>query len=68
MLSQPVRRSRLIAVLRRVAMTRGCVSGADLGAVLVEGDVAHPVQSVLDAPVALDPRGEDGRWCGGVIR
>src|SRR5829696_2889805 len=34
-------------------------AGADLGAVLVEGDVPDPVGSVLDAPVALNPRGEN---------
>ena len=44
----------------------GCVAGADLGAVFVVGDVADPVESVLDAPVALDPGGQ-GRWRGGGV-
>jgi hypothetical protein len=35
--------------------------GADGGAVLVEGDVADPVQLVLDAPVPADPAGEQDR-------
>jgi hypothetical protein len=30
-------------------------AGADLGAVLIEGYAPHPVQLVLDAPVALNP-------------
>lgn len=29
--------------------------GADLGAILVEGRVAEPVQAILDAPVSPDP-------------
>ncbi|MGV1006307.1 MAG: hypothetical protein ACOYEV_16420 [Candidatus Nanopelagicales bacterium] len=37
-------------------MGRGRCDG---GAVLVEGDVAAPVQAVLDVPVALDPAGQD---------
>ena len=36
----------------------GSVAGAQLVAVLIEGDVPHPVQAVLDAPVALDPGGD----------
>ena len=35
--------------------------GADLGAVLIEVQVAHPVEPVLDAPVAADDGGELGR-------
>src|SRR5664280_3872873 len=57
----PVWRSRLMAVLRRVAMTRGALpvrGGA------VKRDVADPVQFVLDRPVTLQPRGEPGRWGG----
>src|SRR4051795_2899008 len=33
-------------------------SDADLGQVLGEGDVADPVQAVLDLPVPADPGGE----------
>jgi len=32
-----------------------------LGAVLVEGDVADPMEPVLDAPVSLDPGGQGRR-------
>jgi hypothetical protein len=43
-------------------------AGADLGTVLVVGDVAYPVELVLDAPVSLHPRGQ-GPWLrGGVVR
>src|SRR5208282_6499110 len=38
----------------------GPVAGADLGAVLVVGDVADPVQPVFDSPVAADDAGEVG--------
>ena len=38
----------------------GAVAGADLGAVLVEGDVTDPVQAVFHAPVAADPGRELG--------
>ena len=40
-------------------------AGADLGSVFVVGDVADPVEPVLDLPVAADPRGEFGglAWC-----
>ncbi len=44
---------------REVAETRHDLrpgAGADLGAVFVEGDVAHPVEAVLDAPVAAVER------------
>src|SRR6266542_1521412 len=41
----------------------GCCSGADLGAVFVVGDITHPVEAVLDAPVTLDPGSEVGRLC-----
>ena len=34
----------------------GAVSLAHLGAVLVEGDIAHPVEPVLDAPMATIER------------
>jgi hypothetical protein len=61
MLSVPVSRKRLMAVLRGVVMTWGAFGGADLGAVFVVGDVADPVVPVLDAPVAWDP-GHRGRW------
>jgi hypothetical protein len=47
-------------------VAQGChdlwpASGADLGAVLIEAQVAYPVQPVLDAPVAADDGGELGR-------
>lgn len=42
-------------------------AGEDVGAVLVVGHVAHPVEPVLDPPVALDPGGQDFGW-GVVIR
>src|SRR3954447_8148651 len=32
-------------------------AGTDLGAVLVVGDVANPMDLVLDMPVGTDPRG-----------
>src|SRR3954447_13096387 len=35
-------------------------TGADLGVVLGEGHVPHPVQAVLDLPVAAEPPGELG--------
>src|SRR3954447_2702821 len=41
-------------------------AGADLGAVFVVGDVANPVDLVLDVPVAADPRGELRR--SGLVR
>src|ERR1035438_7468750 len=53
-------------VSRRIVMAReGCrdlwlTGGADLGAVLIEVQVADPVQPVLDPPVATDDRGEPG--------
>lgn len=37
--------------------------GPDLGAVLVAGDVVHPVPAVLDAPVAAQQHEEVGRGC-----
>jgi len=43
------------------------VAGADLGAVFVVGDVADPVQGVLDEPVSLYPGGQDGWWCVVVV-
>jgi hypothetical protein len=42
----------------------GGVIGADAGAVLVEGEVEHPAETVLDAPVAADDALE-GRGVGG---
>jgi hypothetical protein len=36
----------------------GAGAGADLGVVLGEGDVADPVQAVLDAPVAAEGGGD----------
>ena len=39
----------------------GTVAGSDLAAVLVEGDIPHPVASVLDAPVATVD-GQQARW------
>lgn len=36
----------------------GAVAGADLGWVLIEGEVSGSAQAVLDAPVSLDP-GDD---------
>ena len=38
----------------------GSVAGAYLGEVFSEGDVADPVQLVLDLPVPADPAGELG--------
>lgn len=67
MLVAPVKRNKLMTVLRSVAITWGAFGGADLGAVFIESDVADPVQPVLDAPVALDPRGEGGRWHGVMV-
>jgi hypothetical protein len=58
MLSAPFRRCRLSAVFLKLAMTLGCGAGAHGGAVLVEGDVAHPVHSVFDAPVVAQPGGD----------
>src|SRR4051794_20599618 len=63
MLLWPASRSRPMAVLRRVAMTLGCVAGANTAAVLVEVDVTDPVQLVLDPPVAAQPFG-DLVWSG----
>src|SRR5215207_1465295 len=45
----------------------GAGSGADLGPVLVESHVPDPVGAVLDAPVSLDPGGQDAGWCGAVV-
>jgi hypothetical protein len=41
----------------------GSGAGACLGEVFAEGDVADPVQLVLDLTVSADPRGELG-WLG----
>jgi hypothetical protein len=46
-----------MARLRRHAMT----CGADLGAVLGEGHIPHPVQAILDRPVPTQEVGEPGR-------
>jgi hypothetical protein len=43
----------------------GSGTDADLGTILVESDIANPVQAYLDAPVATDPGGEFG--FGGLI-
>jgi hypothetical protein len=51
MLSYPALRKWSIAMLRKWPCS-GSVAGTDLGGVLAEGDVAHVVESVLDAPVA----------------
>ena len=67
MLTAPVKRNKLMTVLRSVAHRLGRVPGADLGAVFIERDIADPVQPVLDASVALDPRGEGGRWRAVVV-
>ena len=48
--------------LRIEAVTCG-PAPADLGAVLGEGDIAHPMQAVLDLPVAAQRGGELG-CCG----
>lgn len=40
----------------------GCPHVAHLGAILVIADVPHPVQPVLDAPVAMDLRGQGRLW------
>src|SRR3954447_11639037 len=56
----------LIAVLRKAAMSRHdlrAVAGAHAGVVLTLGDVADPVQAVLDRPVRTDPGGEQP-WLG----
>jgi hypothetical protein len=65
-LSWPSRRGRLMARPRIVAITRGAfpVLTTDLSSWL--GDVADPVQLVLDFPVAPDPGGRGG--CRGCIR
>src|SRR3954463_5749055 len=55
-------RMMLIAVLRRTAMT-GPVAGPYAGVVLTLGDVADPVQAVLDRPVRADPAGQQP-WVG----
>ena len=49
---------------------RRAVTYAFLGAVFIEGDVAYPVQLVLDLPVVPDLAGEFGRSClvGGQAR
>lgn len=62
-----MRRSRLIAVLRRVAMTRGALPGADLGGVLVKRYVADPVEAVFYAPMPLHPCRQGGLWRRGKV-
>ena len=49
---------RLMARLRRAAETKGSVGGAQLVAVLARDDVSHPVEAVLDGPVASGPGGD----------
>jgi hypothetical protein len=41
----------------------GSVPGFGLVEVFTEGDVADPVEPVLDVPVVADPGGQFG-WCG----
>jgi hypothetical protein len=53
MLRCPACRSRLIARLRKVAIT-WAVPGADLAGALAEGHIPHPVRPVLDLPLAAD--------------
>src|SRR3954471_7645809 len=55
MLVPPRSRMTLIAVLRRAAMTCGPEPVRTLEWVLTLGDIAHPVQAVLDRPVRPDP-------------
>jgi len=43
------------------------VAGADLGGVFVVSRIADPVESVLDAPVTLDPGCEGRWWCRCVV-
>ena len=50
-----------MARLRRLVIDAGTAVGADLGWVLVIGDVADPVQAILDAPVAAHEAGQLGR-------
>ena len=44
-----------------MAITCGPAPPADLGAIFVEGHIAHPVEAVLDRPVSADEREEPGR-------
>ena len=52
------RRARLRARRRRRARFSGPLSLRFLVSILVHGDVEHPVQAVLDAPVGADHGGE----------
>lgn len=68
MLVAPAARCRLIARLRRVAMTAGPLPGG-LGTGLQQSDVADPVEAVLDAPVTAQGVGQvggGGLLCGQV--
>ena len=60
MLACPARRRMLMTRLRMAAMTWGPVPVRG-GEIFAEGDVADPVELVLDLPVAADPGGELGR-------
>jgi hypothetical protein len=64
----PAWRSRLIARFRRGCHHLGAVPGADLAAVLVEGDVPHPVRPVPDLPLAADQRCQAGGIGPGSVR
>jgi len=44
--------------VRQAGHDAGSGAGADLGSVFVVGDVADPVQPVLDVPVSADVSGE----------
>jgi hypothetical protein len=54
----PAVRRAPIGALRRAAMTFWSGAGTDFGSVFVIGDVADPMDGVLDRPVAADPGGQ----------
>ena len=66
MLVCPVSRKMAMARLRRLAMTRGTVGGADLGAVFVVGDVAERTQcsrsSISQWPRMIAARSAGRAW------
>ena len=68
MLVQPSIVSRLMAVLCRVAMTWGYGARADVGAVLIMGDVADQSRRFLMAPVARTQPAEIAGGGGAVVR
>lgn len=45
----------------------GCLAGAQLQAVFVEGGVSDSMRPVLDSSVSLNPGRQDRRWGGGLI-